>query len=117
MSSTTETTHVDLNQAILTSRTAQPNPTGKVTTALVSFAALRVVLVTMPGGSLWEQHQTTGRITVQVLAGHIRLNAEGATHDLPTGHLLALESNIPHDVEALVDSTFLLTVARQPSTA
>jgi len=115
MSSTAETTHVDLNQAILSARSEQPNPTGKVTTALVSFAALRVVLVAMPGGSLWEQHQTTGRVTVQVLAGHVRMNAEGVTYDLPTGHLLALESNIPHDVEALIDSTFLLTVARHPS--
>jgi hypothetical protein len=31
--------------------------------------------------------------------------------DLPAGHMLALERGLPHDVEALEDSAFLLTIA------
>jgi hypothetical protein len=31
--------------------------------------------------------------------------------DLPAGHMLALERALPHDVEALEDSAFLLTIA------
>jgi hypothetical protein len=30
--------------------------------------------------------------------------------DLPAGHMLALERALPHDVEALEDSAFLLTI-------
>ena len=30
--------------------------------------------------------------------------------DLPAGHLLALDHAIPHDVQALEDSAFLLTI-------
>jgi hypothetical protein len=33
------------------------------------------------------------------------------TIDLPVGHVLALDRNVHHDVEALVDSAFLLTIA------
>ena len=35
------------------------------------------------------------------------------TVDLPAGRLLALDRNIKHDVEAAVDSAFLLTIAWQ----
>ena len=31
--------------------------------------------------------------------------------DLPAGHTLALERAIPHEVEALEDNAFLLTIA------
>ena len=31
--------------------------------------------------------------------------------DLPAGHMLVLERALPHDVEALEDSAFLLTIA------
>jgi hypothetical protein len=33
------------------------------------------------------------------------------TIDLPAGHVLVLDRGIYHDVEALVDSSFLLTIA------
>jgi hypothetical protein len=41
----------------------------------------------------------------------VRLELLDRTVDLPAGHLLALESSIEHDVEALEESGFLLTVA------
>ena len=52
-----------------------------------------------------------GRISVQAIAGHIQIHIEGIVLDLPPGHLLALERGIAHDVEALEDSAFLLTIA------
>jgi quercetin dioxygenase-like cupin family protein len=50
-------------------------------------------------------------ISVQATAGHIRMHVEGKVLDLPAGHLLALERAIAHDLEALEDSAFLLTIA------
>ena len=35
----------------------------------------------------------------------------GRTFDLPAGTLLTLDQNLPHDVEALEESAFLLTIA------
>ena len=46
-----------------------------------------------------------------MLSGHIRLNASGRTFDLRPGSLLALDQGVPHDIEALEASAFLLTIA------
>jgi quercetin dioxygenase-like cupin family protein len=51
------------------------------------------------------------------LTGSMRLHARGKVFALPEGHLLALDSNVAHDVEALEESVFLLTVARPESPA
>jgi hypothetical protein len=48
---------------------------------------------------------------VQAVAGNIRMHVRDEVFDLPAGHLLALERALPHDVEALEDSAFLLTIA------
>lgn len=39
------------------------------------------------------------------------MHADGRVIDLPMGHVLALDGAVPHDVEALEDSAFLLTIA------
>jgi hypothetical protein len=39
------------------------------------------------------------------------MHAADKTFDLPPGRVLVLDRAVPHDVEALVDSAFLLTVA------
>jgi quercetin dioxygenase-like cupin family protein len=57
------------------------------------------------------EHKTDGRISFHVLSGHIRLNALGRTFDLLPGSLLALDQRVPHAIEALQESAFLLTIA------
>ncbi len=56
-------------------------------------------------------HQTKGRISIHVVVGHILVRAEGRTFDLQTGALLALDQGLSHNVEAIEDSAFLLTIA------
>jgi quercetin dioxygenase-like cupin family protein len=56
-------------------------------------------------------HQTEGRISIHTVVGHLKVRAQGRTFDLPVGRLLALDQRLPHDVEALEDSAFLLTIA------
>lgn len=57
-----------------------------------------------------HEHMATGRISVQVVAGHIRMQMAGKIFDLPAGHLMALDRAIPHNVQALEESAFLLTI-------
>ena len=47
----------------------------------------------------------------QTLTGHVRLRVRDETVELPAGHLIALAANTAHDVEALEDSVFLITLA------
>jgi quercetin dioxygenase-like cupin family protein len=60
-----------------------------------------------------EEHRAAGRISVQTLAGHVRLHIVGTNVDLPTGRLVSLQCDVPHDVEALEERAFLLAIAWQ----
>lgn len=80
---------------------------------LVKEADFRVVLIALRAGGRMEEHRAAGRISVQTIAGHVRLHTPGAIVDLPVGRLVSLERDVPHDVEALEESAFLLTIAWQ----
>ena len=78
---------------------------------LVKESGLRVVLTVMRSGARLQEHKTAGPLSVQTLAGHIRLHALQDTFDLPVGHVVILDGNISHDIEAVEESAFLLTIA------
>ena len=85
--------------------------TGRSSTTLAKYPDLRIVLVSMKANTRMREHQAAGSISIMTLTGCLRLHLLGHTVDLPAGHLLALDSCVAHDVEALRQSTFLLTVA------
>ena len=55
-------------------------------------------------------HRADGRISIQTIVGHVRLKLPQQTVEVPAGHLLALDRCITHDVEAVEESVFLLTI-------
>jgi len=85
--------------------------TGHNARTLIKYDDLRVVLMVLQAGSRIPDHKANGRISVQVLSGHIRLNASGRAFDLRPGSLLALDERAPHDLEAMDESAVLLTIA------
>lgn len=89
--------------------------TGRNARTLVKYDDLRVVLTVLKAGARIPGHQTAGRISIQGLRGRIRLHAEGRTFDVLSGVLLALDRAVPHDLEAVDDSAFLLTIAWPPA--
>jgi len=84
---------------------------GRNSKTLLKHPNFRVVLTVLKSNARLHEHKAAGRISVQAIAGHIQMHIEGKVFDLPSGHLLALEPEIAHDVEALEDSAFLLTIA------
>ncbi len=78
---------------------------------LVKEPDLRIVLIVMRKGGRMEEHRAPGRLSIQTLTGHVRLHVLDQTIDLPAGHVLALDPDVAHDVEALDESAFLLTIA------
>lgn len=78
---------------------------------LVKEPDFRVVLVVLQGGARLEEHRAPGRISIHTVQGRVRVCVLGHDVELPVGHILTLESNIAHDVEAQDDSAFLLTIA------
>jgi quercetin dioxygenase-like cupin family protein len=85
--------------------------TGQNARTLIKYDDLRVVLMALEAGAKIPAHKANGRITVQVLSGHIRLNASERAFDLLPGSLLALDHRAPHDLEAVEESAVLLTIA------
>jgi hypothetical protein len=77
--------------------------------SLVKDGPLRVtVVVVEPGGRIAE-HEAPGPITVQPLDGWIRFTAQGATHELGPGQLLALGAGLRHSVSSEEGGAFLRT--------
>jgi quercetin dioxygenase-like cupin family protein len=85
--------------------------TGQNARTLIKYDDLRVVLMALKAGARIPEHKASGRISVQVLSGHVRFNALGRAFNLLPGSLVALDERAPHDLEALEESAILLTIA------
>jgi quercetin dioxygenase-like cupin family protein len=83
---------------------------GHTARTLVREADLRVVLVVMRAGARIAEHRVNDTASIHALSGNIRLRLPDTTADLTAGALLVLERGVKHDVEAVADSTFLLTL-------
>lgn len=86
-------------------------PTEPMTTALVKndmFEAIRLVIP--KGHSVCHGHQLNNMITIHCLEGRIALTAGSDTRELPAGHWLFLNSDVPHTLTGQENSLVLLTV-------
>jgi quercetin dioxygenase-like cupin family protein len=79
--------------------------------ALVKHRDLTVTLLALRKGAHLHEHSAKGSVSVQVVAGVIRLSAAGGEKTVSSGTICVLDREVPHAVEALEDSTLLLTAA------
>ena len=84
---------------------------GRSSRTLAKYPDFRAVLVTMKEGTTMEEHKTEGSISLHTLSGRVRLSVGRERIDIPADHVVMLYSDLPHSVEALADSSFLLTIA------
>jgi quercetin dioxygenase-like cupin family protein len=101
----------DLLREIADSEQKKPWQSGHFAKTLFKKHDLRVVLITMEKAAKMKEHHADGTISVHVLKGQIRFSVLSKPHDLKTGNLLTLGASIKHEVEALEDSAFLLTIS------
>jgi quercetin dioxygenase-like cupin family protein len=102
---------LDLNREIQQLRSEDRWQSGHTAKTLAKYSDLRIVLIVMKRGGRLEKHRTDGRISVHTLDGRIRFSTAERSVELAAAQMLTLEHDIPHDVEAIVDSAFLLTIA------
>ena len=79
---------------------------------VVKTSNLSVVLTAIKKGAKLCGHQVEGPITVQVVSGTIQFSVAGELRTLGAGTVIALDNDVPHDIEALDDSEFMLTIVR-----
>jgi quercetin dioxygenase-like cupin family protein len=72
---------------------------------------LRVLLISMEAGALIKEHHADGTSSLYVLNGYIRYSTQGQVYNLRAGNLFALGASINHAVEAVEESSFLLTIS------
>ncbi len=84
---------------------------GRNSKTLAKYPDFRIVLTVIKAGVRVREHTADARVSVQTVAGHVRMHVREKLLDLPAGRLLLLDRNIPHDIQAVEDSAFLLTVA------
>lgn len=78
---------------------------------LVKGPDLRVVLTVVKEGARLREHEVPGSVTVQTLAGRLRVHTRDEAYELPQSTLLTFGGGVAHDVEALEESAFLVTIA------
>jgi quercetin dioxygenase-like cupin family protein len=79
---------------------------------LLKTPPLSVVLVVLQKGATLREHHTDSPITLFVLSGKISFGVGDEKRHVETNGLVTLQKAIPHEVEALEDSAFLLTIVQ-----
>jgi quercetin dioxygenase-like cupin family protein len=108
---TRDIVQIDVAHEIADSELKKPWESGHYAKTLLKKSDFRIVLISMEKSAKIKDHHADGTISVQVLNGLIRFTVQGTAHDLSPGNVLALGASIKHQVEALEDSAFLLTVS------
>src|ERR1035437_394431 len=85
--------------------------TGRSSKTLAKYPDFRIVLVLMKGNTQMKEHHADARLSIHSLQGKIRIHLPDQKVDLPAGELMALDCVIRHDVEALEESAFLITIS------
>jgi quercetin dioxygenase-like cupin family protein len=82
---------------------------GHTARPLVREADLRVMLLVMKAGSVIEEHSAKETASVYTVSGHLRVRLPTGVVEVPSGRLLVLERGLLHSVEAVEESSFLLS--------
>jgi quercetin dioxygenase-like cupin family protein len=78
---------------------------------LVHEPQLRIIVSVMKAGARLHEHRTDGAVSIQTIQGHLRLGIGQDAVDLPQGRLVAIEPGVTHELDAIDESAFILTVA------
>jgi quercetin dioxygenase-like cupin family protein len=71
---------------------------------------LRIVLIALQKDAVMKEHTADGIISVQVLEGEINFSAGKRSTLLKQHDMVALHKGMPHSVQAMEESVFLLTL-------
>ena len=83
-----------------------------LSTAIVRTPHLELIRTVLHAGRSVPEHKIDGELTLQCIEGELRVSAHGRKITLMPGHMLFLDGGVPHAVEAMKDSSALLTLLR-----
>jgi quercetin dioxygenase-like cupin family protein len=101
---------LDLGQVVTELHGASARGQSRGSVTLVKQSGMTIVLTHLHAGSRLEEHAAKGAASVQVLDGRVRMTIKDETLELNRGRLIAFDAGVRHTVEALEDSTLILTL-------
>jgi quercetin dioxygenase-like cupin family protein len=84
---------------------------GRISETLVKYSDFRIVLILMQAGTLMKEHKADARISIHCLSGRLMVQLPEKLVELSERDLLVLEKCLPHDVNAVEESAFLLSIS------
>lgn len=88
------------------------NPNKPIITVLFETDFTKEIRIAMHSGTLMKEHKTSFPIVVEIIEGAIDFGVQQQIQHLNKGDLIALESNIPHDLKAIKNSIVRLTLTK-----
>lgn len=85
---------------------------GAFSRSLLKTDQLQLMQLMLGGGEQLPEHHVAGEITIQCLAGCVRVVMSPHTRELTAGQLIALPAGKRHAVHAQSDATLLVTLLR-----
>jgi quercetin dioxygenase-like cupin family protein len=82
-----------------------------VTSSLIKARSLQLMRIVMRAGEQLPMHHVRGEITLQCIEGNAVVLTPGRSIALAAGHVVLLPAAEPHAVQALADTTVLVTVS------
>lgn len=83
------------------------------TKVLLETSFSKEIRILLKEGQIMKEHKTPFPILIHVLEGEIELGINRTIHLLKRGAIIALEGNIPHDLNAKENSIVRLTLSMQ----
>lgn len=89
---------------------AQYRDSGHAARTLFKGPALRIVLIVLRRDAELKEHKTNQPVSIQTLMGRIGITLPDGGMVQDIGGLIVIEPGAAHDVRALTDSAFLLSI-------
>lgn len=83
------------------------------TKVLLETSFSKEIRILLKKGQIMKEHKTPFPILIHVLEGEIELGINRTIHLLKSGAIIALEGNVPHDLNAKENSIVRLTLSIQ----
>lgn len=71
------------------------------------------IRILLPKGQNIKEHTAPSPIVVHLLEGEVDFGINGIKHHLSEGDILTLDSEVPHDLHALQNSTIRLSISKK----
>jgi quercetin dioxygenase-like cupin family protein len=95
----------------LTASEPQWQKKDRASVSIVKNDDLSLTFLMLKPGAHLKEHSARKAVSVHVLSGRIRFSSGSVARELDAGMLAMIEGAVPHAVEALEESTLLLTAA------